>query len=107
MAILHKATAATGAIALTVAPDWEFELMEVRVHLNGAGGAGDLTVKLDALAGAAYDTVLLTQDMTTVTDLVYIPTNPMQFVRGDKIVVAWANAGNKTYGVEVYVRQVY
>ena len=45
--------------------------------------------------------------MTSVTDLVYIPSNPMQFSRGDKIVVAWANAGNKTYGVEVHVRQVH
>jgi hypothetical protein len=107
MPILHKATGTTGAVALTVTPDWAFELMEVRVHLNGAGGAGDLTVKQDAIAGAAYDTVLLTQDMTAVTDLVYIPSNPMQFSRGDKIVVAWANAGNKTYGVEVYVRQVH
>ena len=105
--ILYKATAATGALALDIAPDWDFELMEVRVHLNAAGGAGDLTVTPDALAGAAYDTVLLKQDMTSVTDLVYIPAQPMQFVRGDKLAVAWPNSGSKTYGVEVYVRKVY
>jgi len=105
--ILYKATAATGALALDIAPDWDFELMEVRVHLNAAGGAGDLTVTLDALAGAEYDAVLFKQDMTAVTDLVYIPAQPMQFARGDKLAVAWPNAGNKTYGAEVYVRKVY
>lgn len=105
--ILYKATATTGAVALDIQPDWDFELMEVRAHLNAAGAAGDLTVTLDALAGAAYDTVLLKQDMTAVTDLVFIPAQPMQFVKGDKLTVAWANAQNKTYGVMAYVRKVY
>lgn len=105
--IQYKATATTGAVALSIEPDWDFELMELRAHLNAAGGAGDLTVTLDALAGAAYDAVLLKQDMTAVTDLVFIPAQPMQFVKGDKLAVAWANAQNKTYGVMAYVRKVY
>ena len=50
MPILHKATGTTGAVALTVTPDWAFELNgSQRVHLNAVGASGDLTVGLDAM----------------------------------------------------------
>lgn len=96
-----RATAANGAIALTVDPAAAWQLEEIRIHLNAVGGAGSLTATIDANAGAAYDTVVLTQDMTTVSDFDYIPTRPQQFDKGDKLILAWPNAGNKTYGVEV------
>jgi len=96
-----RATAATGAIALTVDPGRAWQLEEIRVHLSAAGGAGNLTVTLDANAGSAYDAVILTQDMTAMTDLVYAPERPLVFESGDKLVIAWANASNRTYGVEV------
>jgi hypothetical protein len=96
-----RATAATGAIALTVNPERAWQLEEICVHLSAAGGAGNLTAILDANAGAAYDVVILTQDMTSITDLVYAPERPLVFENGDKLVVAWANASNRTYGVEV------
>jgi len=96
-----RATAATGAIAMTVDPGRAWQLEEIRVHLSAAGGAGNLTATLDANAGAAYDAVIFTQDMTSTADLVYSPERTMQFENGDKLVVAWANASNRTYGVEV------
>lgn len=97
-----RATAATGAIALTINPGVPFRLIAIKVHLNGAGGAGNLTVTTDANAGAAYDAVLTLQDMTAITDYVYVPSNPIPFVEGDKVVIAWPNAGNKTYGIEAF-----
>jgi hypothetical protein len=100
---MWRVTRATGsgAVALTLAPDIGWQLQEIRIHLNGAGGAGNLTITQDALAGAVYDTVLVTQDMTAVVNLVYFPARPNQFVAGDAIVIAWPNAGGKTYGIEV------
>lgn len=98
--LTHRATG-SAAISETVTPSGAFELHEARVHLSAAGGAGNLTVTLDANAGAAYDVVLLTQDMTAITDLVWQPDRPMSFDSGEKIVVAWANAGGKTYALEV------
>lgn len=100
---MWRVTRATGsgAVSITLAPARAWQLQEIRIHLNGAGGAGDLTVTQDADAGAAYDTVLVTQDMSTVTDLIYFPARPNQFVAGDKIVIAWANGGGKTYGIEI------
>jgi hypothetical protein len=100
---MWRVTRATGAaaVAVTLAPDINWQLQEIRIHLSAAGGAGNLTITQDALAGAVYDTVLVTQDMTAVVDLVYFPTRPNQFLNGDKIVLAWANAGGKTYGIEI------
>lgn len=97
-----RATAETGAISLTVNPGVPFRLIAIKVHLSAVGGAGNLTVTTDANAGATYDAVLALQDMTAVADYVYVPTNPIPFVSGDKVVIAWANAGNKTYGIEAF-----
>jgi len=96
-------TNATGAVAIntTIAPGRAFALESVSVHLNGAGGAGNLTVTVDAAAGAAYDVVLLTQDMTSVVNMHWQPERPIELSNGDKVVVAWANAGTKTYGLTV------
>ena len=94
---------ATGAAAIntTVSPGRPFALESVSVHLNGAGGAGNLTVTVDAAAGAAYDVVLKTIDMTSLTDWVWQPERPVELAKDDKIVIAWANAGAKTYGLTV------
>lgn len=96
----HRATGAA-AIASTLEPGQSFQLEEMRLHLSAAGGAANLTVTLDANAGAAYDTVLFTQVMTTVTDLHWQPERPINFSTGDKLIVAWDNASARTYGLEV------
>jgi hypothetical protein len=96
----HKATGAA-ALSETIDPGEAFQLEHVKIHLSAAGGAGDLTVTIDANAGAAYDVVLKTQDMTAVTDFVWSPERPISFENGDKMVVAWANANTRTYGLEV------
>jgi len=100
---MWRVTRATGAaaVSVTLAPAIAWQLQEIRIHLSAAGGAGNLTITEAALAGAAYDTILVTQDMTAVTNLVYFPARPLQFVAGDAIVIAWANTGSKTYGIEI------
>lgn len=95
-------TAETGAIALTIDPGVPFRLIAIKVHLSAVGGAGNLTVTTDANAGATYDAVLALQDMTAIVDYVYVPANPIPFADGDKVVIAWANAVNKTYGIEAF-----
>jgi len=96
----HRATGAA-AIASTLAPGVAWQLEEIRVHLSAAGGAGNFTATVDHGTSAAYDRVILTEDMTTVVDLVWQPTRPMEFLAGDELDIAWANAGTKTYGLEV------
>ena len=90
------------AIAYTLKPGVRFRLREVRIHLSAAGGAGNLTATVDAAAGAAYDAVLLTQDMTAVTDLLWQPSFILQFEATDEVDFAWANGSTRTYGMTIY-----
>ena len=106
MSMFLRATGTTGAIATTLVldPERRFQLREVRLHLDAAGGgAGDVnfTATVDSAAGATYDFLMITQDMTLVTDYLYQPTVPLVFNLGDEIDFAYANAGNATYGLEV------
>jgi len=96
-------TTGSAAISKTVTPGAAFRLEEVRVHLSAAGGAGNLTVTLDGGAAAdVYDTVLLTQDMTSITDLVWKPTRPLVMAHAsDAVKIAWANGSSRTYGLTV------
>ena len=98
-----KVARATGAAAidLTIAPGGRFQIENIRVHLSAAGTAGDLTVTVDSGTAAAYDTVLLTQDMSSITNLNYIFTHPVKLEAGDEIDIAWANGSTRTYGIEV------
>ncbi len=96
----HRATGAA-AIASTLAPGKAWQLESIRVHLSAAGGAGSLTATLDSGAGTPYDLLILTQDMTAVTDLIWAPERPMEFSAADELDIAWANAGTKTYGLEI------
>lgn len=106
--VYYKDTATgSAALAKTITSSGAWRLDSVRVHLNAVGAGGDLTVTLDAIAGAAYDVVLFTQDMTAVTDLVWIPDREIILTASDELDVAWANAGGKTYGLEVYYTRVY
>jgi hypothetical protein len=89
------------AIATTIAPGKRFLLKEVRLHLSAVGASGDLTITLDSGTNAVYDVVLLKQDLTSLADLVYQPVRPLEFESTDEIDIAWANAGGKTYGLEV------
>ena len=101
----HRSTGAL-AIATTLAPGvaWQFE--SIRVHLSAAGGAGDLTATIDHGSNAVYDIVLLTQDMTSVVDLVWSPERPMEFLAGDELDIAWANANTRTYGLEIVYKGI-
>lgn len=87
------------AIAITLNPAESFRLVEVRVHLSAVGGAGNFTCDVDANAGAVYDLNVVTQDFTAVQNFIFQPDTPMSFENGDKLVLAWANANNRVYGL--------
>jgi len=101
----HHSTG-SAAIASTLAPGTAWQLESIRVHLSAAGGAGDLTATIDNGTGPVYDIVILTQDMTTVTDLIWAPERPMEFLPDDELDIAWANAGGKTYGLEIIFKGI-
>jgi hypothetical protein len=106
MSRFHRATGGE-AIASTLAPGVAFKVESIRVHLSAAGGAGNLTAKVDSATDAAYDLVILTQDMTAVVDLVWIPTRAVEFAAGDELDIAWVNGSTRTYGLEIVWSPVY
>lgn len=91
----------TGVIATAVNPGSPWQIEGIRLHLSAVGGVGNLTITVDHGTGAAYDAVLLTQDMTAVTDLVWSPERPMQFPAGTEVDISYANANGRTFGLEV------
>ena len=92
-----------GTVAIEISSARAYQVEEVRIHLNavGGGGAGNFIISLNALGGAVYDVVFLTQDMAAVADLVWLPTRPHPFVAGDIFKVDFTNTNGKTYGLEV------
>ncbi len=103
-------TTGAAAVDITLKPGQQFKIIEVRVHLSAAGGSGNLTVTVDSgensSTGTEYDTVLKTQDMTSIEDLMYQPSHPFYLDVDDAIKIAWANSNTRTYGITV-VYEVY
>ena len=94
-----------GAInyTLTDAGPLGWYLKSVRLHLNVAGGAGSLIIRLNSASGSVYDVVLLTRDMTLVKDLVWEPEEDggLWLATGDAIDIVYSNANSRVYGLEV------
>jgi hypothetical protein len=104
----YPATGA-GAIALTVNPAADFWFHGITLHLSAAPTtAGNLTVTVNPVDGAAYNTKLYVIDPSVgaVTDMVYQPDKPMLCKSGDTITVAYANADGRTYGLRAVVSPV-
>ena len=96
----HRETGAV-AIASTLAPGVAWQLESIRMHLSAVGGAGNFTATPDHGAGAVYDLVILTQDMTAVTNYIWTAERPLEFDASVEIDFAWANANVRDYGLEV------
>lgn len=109
-ASVYKARA-TGAAAIalsaTVPVGSSYSLISVLCHFSAAPATSEnLTVTLNSVSGAAYDTLLYTIDPSTgsTTDILYQPTYPLIFQGGDSIDVAFANTDTRTYGIEVTLK---
>ncbi len=98
---VQKSTGAA-AIALTLTPVGPIVLTCVKLHLNGVGGAAEnFTITINSATGSAYDVVLFSQDMAAVTDILWVPDQPIPIVNNDPVDFAYANSNTKTYGLEV------
>ena len=107
MPVLKQYATGTGAVSTTLAPNVNWKLEALKIHLSAAGGAGNLTATSDNGQGAAYDTIHLTQDMTSVTDFVWQPDRPIEFAAGDELDIAWTNTNGRTYGLELQFSASY
>ena len=98
------ATAATGAIALSATAVKATELKSVSLNLNTAPTTSEnFTITLNANAGAAYDILLYSVDLSSgsTTTMVWYPDEPLFLETGDSIDVAYTNTDTRTYGVQI------
>lgn len=88
----------------------KWSLEEVRISLSAAGTTGTLTIRQSA-SNTTYATVrthlILSQDMTSVTDLYYTPDKELIFETGDKVNISWANTAAKTFDIEARVKPIW
>ena len=100
---IERATG-VGAIATSVTPARPSQLESVRLHLSAVGGAVGavaFTVTINSLIAPAYDTLLFSQDMTTVQDIFWQPERAITIAVGDTIDIEYANGSGRTYGLEI------
>lgn len=92
----------SSAISVTFTPNRQWELEGIRLHLSAGGAATDLTVTVDSSYNSAFDIVLLTKAMSGISDYDYRWDPTHKFLnKDDKIVVAYANGGSATWGLEI------
>jgi hypothetical protein len=102
---------ATGALAIsnTLAPTSDFALHSFSIHFDIAPVTSELLViTLDSVDGAAYDTVIFSCDPSVLaaTDIVQHWPQGLPFVRGDKLVVTYANTDARTYGLRLTWQEI-
>ena len=104
----NKVFRATGAVAMASSltpPNTALEILSVKLHLSAAGGAAEnFTVTINSATDAKYDTVIFSQDMNTVQDLLWLPDQPIPVINTDVIDFAYANSNTRDYGLEVIYR---
>ena len=104
---------ATGGAAIatshTVPASGTHKLISISLALNAAPTTSEnFTVTLDANAGAAYDVLLYSLDLSagSTTDLVWFPDEPLLLEGGDAIDVAYTNTDTVTYGLQITAEAV-
>jgi len=103
--LITRATGSAG-LSTTLSPAIGFELIDVRIHVGVAPTTSEnFTITLDSDTGTAYDTLIYSYDMKTVTDILWTPEETVKFDAGDSLDFAWTNTDTKTYGLEIRYRR--
>ena len=112
MASVFKVNATGGAAiaqTVTVPAGATYVLYHVSLAMSAAPTTSEnFTITLDANAGAAYDVLLYSLDLSagSTTDLVWFPDEPLYLEGGDALDVAYANTDVGTYGLQLTVGAV-
>lgn len=92
------------ATSLTVPASATYRLVSVTLAADAAPTTSEnFTITLDANAGAAYDVLLYSLDLSagSTTDLVWFPDELLLLEGGDAIDVAYTNTDTVTYGLQI------
>jgi len=81
-----------------------FTITELRVHLSSVClSVEDLIVSVKSIKGSEYDTVILSQAMSDLTDFWWQPSNSLMFISGDTLSVYMSlDSGSNAIGINVH-----
>ncbi len=89
-------------IAVSYASTWNWQLKEVRLHLStGIAEGSTFTVTINSSDGVVHDINLVSQDMSSVSDVHYQPTRPVELSAGDTVDTAWTNNTTSKWGQSI------
>ena len=99
----QRDSAASGAIAVTIAPAQPWELHEIRiVNASGSFALGSLTATMDAGAGSKHDCQVYANSMSASDNFRVTFLPPLRFTHyDDQLDLAYANSSSADYGIEV------
>lgn len=104
--IRYKVARATGVVAIAMSltsskTSGNINLVSVRLNLSAVGGAAEnFTITINSATAGVYDTIIYSQDMNAIQDLMWTPNHPIPIVNGDVLDFAYANSNTRTYGIE-------
>jgi len=91
-----------GAISFNVTASGDRRLTSISLHFDTAPiSSGILSITLNANVGAAYDTLLVSETMSGVSNFLFAPDYDLFLETNDAIDVAYDNSDGRTYGVQV------
>lgn len=101
----------TSPVSVTWDPGAEAEVHQIQFTLTGATGTSQsLTVKLDAVDGAFFDTTFLggtDGDMTGEGSIVYDPPGgPLHLTDGSKLAITWIEDSTTTWALKIKFKLV-
>ena len=101
----------TAALALAgpVPTGQTYRLISLTLNLSAAPTTSEnLTVTLDANAGAIYDTLLYSLDLSAgaTADLVWQPDPELLLEGNDVVRVAWTNTDVRNWGAQITMKAV-
>jgi len=96
------ATKGIGAMNLTIYPGKIWKLKEVRMHLSVAfGSVQNFIISLSAAKGSAYNMLLLSQAMNTVSEVNLYYSTPLLFLSDDHLNLSMFTSIATVKGIEV------
>ena len=102
--VIRETDTGSGAVAFTTAFAKKMRIHSVSGHADAAVVEA-LTITLDSLTGAAFD-ALLNEIPAAWTDFDLEFEGGKLLEAGDELVIACANSGGATYGIEVIAEEV-
>jgi len=101
--VKHHYITGEAAISDTLTLTVPIRLLSLSLHAAAALAGTNLTLTIDRLEGAAYDSVDYSYDIATAAVISFLKTwtEKLCYEAGDKLIVAQSNTGSRLIGIDL------